>query len=150
ALRLVDDSGRSATDGITNDGRLRFDAVAGAVGYEYRFGNSGAYQPLGAGTVFLPAGLAQGPTTVQVRAFDITGNRGPDATLTFVLDTIPPGAVSGLATTADGRVQFQATAADDTYEFRVGDATAYVPLGAATSFIPSGLAGAEHDPRSRD
>jgi hypothetical protein len=89
-LALLHDTGTSSSDSVTNDGHLRFTPVAGAVGYEYRAGNSGAYQPITDPSAFLPAGLVQGVNTVAVRAFDALGLRSPDATITFTLDTTPP------------------------------------------------------------
>jgi hypothetical protein len=89
-LALVDDSGVSNTDGVTNDGRLKFNPVAGASGYEYQVGTSGAFVPVASPTGFLPAGLAQGSNTVSVRAIDSFGNRGPVSSMIFTLDTAPP------------------------------------------------------------
>jgi hypothetical protein len=89
-LLLVDDSGLSPYDAVTNDGRVRFDAVASAAGYEYRLAGSLTYTNLGNTTTVLPAGLVEGSNTVFVRAYDALGVRGPDTSLTFVLDTSPP------------------------------------------------------------
>jgi hypothetical protein len=140
-LRLVDDTGLSATDGLTNDGRLRCDTntLPTAVGYEYRLSGSGTYQPVASPAAFLPAGLVQGPNTVFVRAFDATGRRGSDASLTFTYDTVPPGPVTGLVALASGQVRFQPVAAGDVYAYRIGGSTAYVPIGSATSFLALAL-----------
>jgi hypothetical protein len=89
-LRLVDDSGLSPYDQITNDAHLTFAGVAGAAGYEYRVGSSATYSAIGSSTTFLPAGLSQGLNSIFVRAYDATGNRGPDAVLQITFDTIPP------------------------------------------------------------
>src|SRR5262249_27135225 len=70
-VRLVADTGSSASDGVTNDGHVTFGSVASAAGYEYSLtGSEGAYQSIGSATSFLPSGLAQGSNTVYVRAFD--------------------------------------------------------------------------------
>ncbi|MEJ7639059.1 MAG: hypothetical protein WKF75_14075 [Singulisphaera sp.] len=82
-LRLVHDTGASAADGVTSDGRLRFDAGSSALGYEYRLSTADAYTPTAVGVAFLPTGLVLGENTVFVRAFDAKGRRGPDAVLTF-------------------------------------------------------------------
>ena len=91
-LALVADTGTSATDGLTRDPRLRVDAVAGAPGVEYRVGGSSRYRPVSNLSAFIPDGLSQGPNTVGVRAFDVTGVRGPEATIAFTLDTVAPAA----------------------------------------------------------
>jgi hypothetical protein len=88
-LRLVNDTGASATDGVTSDGRLRFDPIPGASRHEYQVG-SGAFVSLGTATSFLPAGLAAGRNTVVVRAVDAAGNPGVSASITFTLQTAPP------------------------------------------------------------
>jgi hypothetical protein len=90
ALALVNDTGISATDGITSDARLRFAPVSGAVGYEYSVNGSTSYVPLAASTTFLPAGLVQGSNTVAVRAFDATGHRGAGASIHFTFDNVVP------------------------------------------------------------
>lgn len=89
-LALVNDTGISSTDRITSDARLQFQPVAGAVGYEYRVNGAATYQPLTAGTTFLPAGLVSGTNSVFVRAFDATGHRGADASITFTFDNVAP------------------------------------------------------------
>ncbi len=90
---LANDTGRSASDAITSDGRLQFHAWSGAAGYEYRVGTTGAYRALGLQTTFLPVGLVQGSNTVSVRSIDAWGQRGPAATMTFVFDNVPPPAL---------------------------------------------------------
>jgi hypothetical protein len=91
-LCLVNDSGISATDHLTNDARLKFDPAPGAAGYEYRVGTSGTYQSGASPAGFLPPGLVKGSNVVSVRAVDPVGNRGPEATISFVLDTVAPEA----------------------------------------------------------
>jgi hypothetical protein len=74
----------------TSDGKLQFGAVLGAAGYEYRIGNNSTYTSIGNKISFVPAGLAPGFDVVYVRAFDDSGQRGPDARITFVVPTAHP------------------------------------------------------------
>ncbi len=87
-LRLVHDTGASASDRVTSDGRLQFVGGSSALGYEYRLSTSNTYTMTAAGGDFLPTGLVPGENTVFVRAFDASGLRGPDATLTFILSPV--------------------------------------------------------------
>jgi hypothetical protein len=137
-LSLARDTGVRGTDAITSDATLRFHAVPGAIGYEYRVGQSGPFLPLGASTTFVPAGLTDGSRVVFVRAIDEFGSRGPASVLPFVLDTTAPPAVPGLSAVGQ-TIQFSATSPTDQYEYRVGDG-AFRPLGSITRFNPSGLA----------
>jgi hypothetical protein len=130
-LRLVNDNGISATDGITSDARLRFDTTPRMPGYEYSLtGAEGTYQPVTSADAFLPAGLTQGFDTVFVRAYDATGHRGPAEVIAFVDDLSPVAQRSG-AGRAGGRA----------YEYRIGNSGSFVPLGAASAIDPSLLAG---------
>jgi hypothetical protein len=134
-LHLVDDTGASASDGITSDGLLAFDPVATASGYEYSLtGADGSFQTVTAASSFLPAGLVQGSNTVFVRAFDASGRRGPPSSIAITYDTTPPPAVTGLAVGPGGLVQFQPAEPGDVYEYSVGNSGTYLPLGTATSF----------------
>ena len=90
---LFSDTGSIATDGITADGRVAFVAVPGAVRFEYRVG-SGAYLSATPGAPFLPVGLVQGANTVSIHAVDAEGRVGPDASITFTLDTVAPTPVA--------------------------------------------------------
>lgn len=134
-LGLVHDTGLSAFDGVTNDGRLQFAPVAGAAGYEYSLsGAEDSFVSIGSATSFLPEGLVQGTNTVIVRAIDATGRRGASASFRFVFDTVAPGAVANLTAFPDGRVQFDAAGPDEFYEYRLDGADTYDALGTATSF----------------
>ena len=93
-LSLVADTGVSATDSLTRDPRLKFDAASGLAGWEYRVGDGSTYLPVTSPGAFTPLGLSQGPNTVHVRAFDPTGQRGPEAAVTFTLDTVAPASPS--------------------------------------------------------
>ncbi|MBX6315253.1 MAG: hypothetical protein IRY99_20430, partial [Isosphaeraceae bacterium] len=138
-LGLVRDTGSSASDGLTADGRLHFQLVAGAVGYEYRVGSTGDYQPIPSPNGFLPLGLVEGLNRVFVRSIDARGARSADASFTFVLDTTPPPAITGLAASADETITFASTGPGDVYAYRLGPSGAFLPLGAATTFTPMGL-----------
>lgn len=137
-LRLAADTGASDNDGITNDARLRFDLVSGAVAYEYQT-NSGDFQAIGPSTNLLPSGLKAGANTVTVRAIAQDGSRGSASSLTFVLDTTPPAPVAGLNVSTGRIVSFQGTGPNDRYEYRVGASGPFQPLGSATSFVPEGI-----------
>lgn len=134
-LKLVRDSGASATDGVTNDSRLQFDAVAGAGGYEYSLsGAANTFLAVSSPTSFVPDGIVQGSNTVYVRAYDSQGNRGPTASVILIYDSIAPGSVTQLIAFQDGRVQFEPTGPNETYEFRLGGSGTYRPLGTTTQF----------------
>ena len=133
-LRLVDDTGSSATDRLTSDARLAFDRLSGTYTYQYRLAGQQAYQPLpGDPSSFLPAGLADGDVTVDVRAVDDTGRAGPDAVISFTLDTAAPPAVAGLASDGLGNFRFDPAPGASSYTYRVAGRPA-VPIGAATAF----------------
>lgn len=141
SLSLASDTGASASDGISNDGHVQFDPVAGAAGYEYSLsGSEGTYQALSSTSPFLPAGLVQGVNTVYVRAFDAYGNRGAAASVSFTYDTVAPGPVANLVAERSGLVTFQGDPGD-TYEYRVGTSGPFVPLGSETSFVTAALRG---------
>jgi hypothetical protein len=90
ALALVADTGTSGSDGLTRDPRLSVGPADRAVAFEYRVKGSSSYRPVGKPSAFRPEGLSNGPVSVTVRAIDARGRRGPEVTLNFVLDTIPP------------------------------------------------------------
>ncbi|WP_406696052.1 hypothetical protein V5E97_34165 [Singulisphaera sp. Ch08] len=139
-LGLVRDTGASATDGVTNDSRLRFTTVTDATGYEYSLGNApNSFKPVSSPTSFVPDGLTQGSNTVYVRAYDSSGNRGPIASVIMIYDSIAPGAVAHLIAFQDGRVQFEATGIDETHEYRLGGSGTYLFLGRTTQFSTADL-----------
>lgn len=94
-LALSNDTGASSTDMLTNDARLRFMAKPGLT-YQYRNSGSASWLPVSDPANFLPAGLADGPVTVEVRALSSSGSAGPAASLQFVLDRVAPAALTGL------------------------------------------------------
>ncbi len=102
SLSLANDTGPSAGDGLTSDGRVRVGSADRAVAYEYRVGTGTTYRSVSDPGGFLPAGLKEGANTVFVRAIDARGRRGPERSLTFTLDTTPPMASPpGLSPSSD-------------------------------------------------
>jgi len=89
-LSLVNDTGLSAVDRDTTDGRTMFAAVAGAVSYEWRLSSDPSFRPLAKAGPFLPTGLVQGSNTVIVRAVDASGRRSAESSYQFRLDNSPP------------------------------------------------------------
>lgn len=90
SVSLVNDTGTSASDQLTSDGRIRVGSSDRAVAFEYRVGTDGAYQAVSDPAGFLPAGLVEGANMVFVHAIDARGRRGPDRSLKFTLDTMAP------------------------------------------------------------
>jgi hypothetical protein len=122
-LALVNDTGISATDGITGDADLHFNPVDKATGYEYSLtGAAGTYQPVALPFSFLPQGLAPGFNTIFVRASDASGNRGPDALI--LIDYDPTATIATTGTTTPRPVR---------YEYRITNTGTYVPLGTSMS-----------------
>ena len=111
-LGLVTDTGSSASDGLTNQAKLRLNTLPG-LSYEYQTNRSSAWLPVANPAGFVPAGLTDGLVSVNVRAFDISGARGPAATFSFTLDTTAPAAPTGLARTTLEGVAWQKSASAD-------------------------------------
>jgi hypothetical protein len=89
SLGLVSDTGSSATDGITRDGRVHVD---GGDGQLVVFLDGVDVTPDADGTILV---RGDGLHTVRVASTDAAGNTA-EATLDFVLDTIAPAVVLGL------------------------------------------------------
>lgn len=111
-LRLTRDSGVSASDGITNEARLTLDPVTGLT-YRYRQAGENQWRQVEDPANFLPAGLADGPVTIEVQAVDASGNSGPAASLSFVLDTTSPAAPSGLGRMSPASVGWSRSSSGD-------------------------------------
>jgi hypothetical protein len=125
-LALVDDTGISATDGITSDADLHFNPVDQATGYEYSLtGAAGTYQPVALPFSFLPQGLAPGFNTIFVRASDVSGNRGPDALILIDYDPTTGTTASSSSPSPSARPV--------RYEYRIANTGTYVPLGTSMS-----------------
>jgi len=88
-LTLEQDTGVSATDGITSNGKVKVTGVAIDGQWEYRIGSASDYQT-GMGDSFTVT--AQGAQTVSVRQFDRAGNRSAAQTLDLTLDSQAPAA----------------------------------------------------------
>ncbi len=148
SLQLVVDSGSGTSDDITNDGELSFTTSPDAAGYEYRLSGSTTYLPVTSPSGFLPAGLVQGANVVDVRGFDAAGNRGPDASITFTMQTAPPAAdPPSLATTnAGGTIAVASPVfgvagdAGDTIELMRNGAEVAERVGPGTLTDPASLA----------
>jgi hypothetical protein len=90
-VRLLNDTGLSGSDGLTNDPRLVIGPAEGGVSYEYRLGATGAYTAVVDPAALRPAGVADGEVEVRVRARNAEGVPGPETVLRFTLDRRPPG-----------------------------------------------------------
>ncbi len=111
-LRLANDSGMSATDGITNDAHLTLDAVTGLT-YRFRQAGGTTWRQVDHPSSFLPAGLADGPVTIEVQAVDSGGNTGPATSVSFVLDTTSPAAPTGLGRSGPASVGWTRSTSGD-------------------------------------
>ncbi|MFM7592969.1 MAG: hypothetical protein ACKO85_14375, partial [Isosphaeraceae bacterium] len=111
-ISLVNDSGSSSTDKITNDSRLQLAPVAG-LSYQYRLSGTAAWQAIANPAQWAPAGLAEGANTVQVRAVDRFGQPSDAASLAFVLDTTAPAAPTSLALASFDTFAWQVSASGD-------------------------------------
>lgn len=91
-LALVADTGRSATDGITNDAAVQGVADAGATVTILDGTRSlGSARADGSGRFsFTPAGLADGSVTLTASETDALGHTVVSAPLAFTLDTVAP------------------------------------------------------------
>ncbi|WP_424140184.1 Ig-like domain-containing protein, partial [Roseomonas chloroacetimidivorans] len=148
--RLGNDSGTSATDGITNDATLVGTAEAGALvviteGFRIlgsvRAGNDGKWS-------FKPTGLSDGQHSITAATSDAAGNIGITK-FGFTLDTKVPGAPSGIVFTDDagavkGKIASGATT-DDATPTLVGkaEAGATVSVYHGVTLLGSSKAGAD-------
>jgi|GEM_PF-2089127 len=86
-LTLVSDTGSSATDGWTNDGRIRIDGLEPDARWQYSV-DGGATWWNGTDATLSTAQLgADGAKDIRVRQVDPAGNEGPVTTLSLLLDT---------------------------------------------------------------
>ena len=140
-ITLVNDSGVSDHDQITNDARIRFIPFVISLYYEYSLtGQEGSFLPVTSFDGFLPDQLAQGANTVSIRAVDSRGNRGPSSQFTFEFDNVAPITVSNLIAKPTGEVDFDPTGLDDLYEYWVDDSETRYLLARSTAFtLPEAL-----------
>ncbi|WP_343607311.1 Ig-like domain-containing protein [Roseateles sp.] len=86
-LTLISDTGSSATDGWTNDGRIRIDGLEPDARWQYSV-DGGATWWNGTDSTLSTAQLgADGAKDIRVRQVDPAGNEGPVTTLSLLLDT---------------------------------------------------------------
>lgn len=111
-LSLVNDSGSSVTDKISNDSRLQLTPVTGMV-YEYRLNGNALWQAIASPVQWAAAGLVEGANTVQVRAVDRFGQQSDAAALTFVYDTTAPSAPAGLVLAGFDTINWQISPGSD-------------------------------------
>ncbi len=126
-LTLADDNGLSSTDARTSDPRLTFAAMPMAAGYEYSLsGRAGTYLPIAGAGTFTPERLSAGFVTVFVRAYDVVGDRSPDALIVFIFD---PSQSSSRPSTSASRITH--------YMVRIAGASSFVPMGTAIRLTPT-------------
>lgn len=99
-VRLEQDTGSSATDGVTNQGKVTVTNVAADAQWEYQIDN-GPFQT-GSGNSFLVT--QQGPHTISVRQIDSAGNRSTAQSLHMTLDTTAPAAPAIALATIGGTI----------------------------------------------
>ena len=102
----IDTAAPAAVGGLTAlaGGQVQFRPIGAGVTYAYALNAATGYVPIGAATTFTPAGLTPGVVnTVRVRAVDVAGNVGPDATVRVAGPTLPaPAAPSAIWIGQDG------------------------------------------------
>jgi len=98
-VALVNDTGTSAVDGVTKDGRIAVSAVESGARIEYSV-NGGTW-----GASFV---AAAGVNVVKVRQADAAGNASAEATRTFTLDT-SAATITGIILPAAGNYATGAT-----------------------------------------
>lgn len=90
-VRLELDSGKSASDGVTNSGKVLVNGVEAGATWSYRI-DDGAYQPGSRGSFNV---TTDGVHTVKVHQTDKAGNDSVEQTLVFTMDTTAPAKLSG-------------------------------------------------------
>lgn len=111
-LALVNDSGISVTDGLTNDPRIRFDSIPG-LSYEYRVAGSPVWKSIATPSAWTPSGLSEGLNQLEVRAYDGANQRGPAGAFSFKLDTTAPAAPTGLIQKTFDSAAWQSSSSPD-------------------------------------
>jgi hypothetical protein len=148
-LRITPDTGRSATDGVTNQSVLNFLGTTGETGLAVNLFDLTANVSLGAatltGTAFTAAlNLSAGTHRIQTTLVDAAGNASPGAIFTVVVDRTAPVAAAGLGITPDtgvgaadgitrtGALAFSGTLGEVGADVNLLDTTTGANLGAAT------------------
>ncbi|AWN42710.1 peroxidase family protein [Methylobacterium durans] len=136
SLALKIDSGSSPSDGITGDPHV--------VVTQAEDGGSLSYSIDGAAYVasYDPTGLADGQHTLKVKHTDAAGNTSLAGSLTFTLDTAPPGSPTLSLTNDTGLSQSDRVTSD-------ARVTAVTQAGATASYsLDGGAFGSSYDPVS--
>ena len=83
---LQDTTPPTAVQGLAQaaDGRVSFRSTGKTDVYEYRLNGTGAYTPIGSATTFAPVITGAGFIALSVRATDLAGNAGPEATIAAI------------------------------------------------------------------
>ena len=127
-VSLKNDTGSSATDGITKDGTLALSGFEAGAAVEYSVDGGSTW-----GKAFA---AAEGKNTVQVRQIDTAGNASPATSLVFTVDTKAPAAPSAkLASdtgvsatdlrTSDGTLAWTGVESGATAQFSVDGGTTW-------------------------
>jgi len=138
-IRLQFDSGRSDSDGITNNGRIIVPAPAAGASWSYRI-DTGSFQHGGSTNIVeVPSGIHD----VTVRMTDVAGNF-TEQSKHVTVDTLPPtaptltlvndtGDLNNDRKTSDGNVRVSGLEPGASWKYRIGAST-YLP-GSSTNII---------------
>ena len=140
-LAAGSDSGRSATDGITNVAAPAF-VVSGDPTDAISLLRNGVVVAgrTGPGTLVDPTATADGAFSYTVQRADLAGNVSTSPALPVTIDRTPPTVPAWTITKPSGVVQVATTGPTDGYAYRVGTGGPYTSVGLASSFLPGSLA----------
>ncbi|MCX7228231.1 MAG: Ig-like domain-containing protein [Burkholderiales bacterium] len=139
---LAADTGISAVDGITSNGRVDVTGLEGGATWQYST-NAGASWTAGSGSFVTLTG--DGAKSITVRQIDAAGNIGaPSAALGFTLDTTPPvtpgrtlavdsGASATDGVTNDGLVNVSGLEVGAAWQYTLNGGTSWL-TGTGASF----------------
>lgn len=147
ALLLLQDTGTSASDGITRDGRVQIlDLETGAT-WDYSL-DGGLTWTAGSGTILDLADITSGPIQLLVRQTDIAGNVSGVTSLDLVLDTTSDAPTLTLHTdtgsdatdliTQVGQIQIEGLETDATWDYSTDGGVTWLP-GTGTSLDLSAM-----------
>ncbi|MDP3515746.1 MAG: Ig-like domain-containing protein, partial [Pseudohongiella sp.] len=145
-VSLINDSGTSNSDRITNDGRVSVDGLESDASWQFSV-DAGSSWTTGSGSSFTVT--TGGNYDLRVRQTDVAGNTSSPASLNFTLDvtaaegfpalTKDSGSSSVDRITNDGRVTVTGIESDATWEYRVGsDSGAQWVAGESGGFTVDG------------
>ncbi|MDO9476467.1 MAG: Ig-like domain-containing protein, partial [Pseudohongiella sp.] len=145
---LTKDSGTSASDHYTNDGRVTVTGIESDATWEYRIGNdSGAQWVSGSGNSFEVNGAnnggSDGAKLVYVRQTDVAGNVSTERALSFTLDTIVPASPSVTLSfdsgssdsdwvTSSATILISNLESDARWEYKPGDSSEWISVSGST------------------